>query len=98
MGQVVSLTEAAQLSNNMLVEGIVSDIVTVNQWFRHLPFVTFEGLSYTFNREKTLGAAAFATTGTNLNQSKYQDGATFEPVNVNLTAILSEIILDGFYK
>lgn len=32
MSQVISLTDAAALSNNMLVEGIVADIVTVDQW------------------------------------------------------------------
>jgi len=95
MAQVVTLTEAAKLSNNLLVEGIVADIVTVDDWFRYLPFVTFEGLSYTFTRESTLASADFASTGTNLNQSKYQDGATFTNVNVNLAAIIADIIIDG---
>lgn len=96
MSQVVTLSEAAKLSNNMLVEGIISDIVTVDSWFRFLPFVVFEGLAYTFTREKTLAAADFASPGTNLNAAKYQDGATFENINVNLTAIIADIILDGF--
>lgn len=95
MSQVISLTDAAVLSNNQLVEGIIADIVTVDKWFEHLPFVVFEGLAYTFTREKTLAAADFASPGTNLNQSKYYDGATFEPVNVNLTAIIADIIIDG---
>jgi hypothetical protein len=95
MGQVVSLSEAAQLSNNMLIEGIISDIVTVDNWFSYLPFVTFEGLAYTFTREQSLAAADFAEPGTNLNASRFQDGATFENVNVNLTAIIADIIIDG---
>jgi hypothetical protein len=66
MAQVISLTEAAVLSNNMLVEGIIADIVTVDEWFRYLPFVVFEGLAYTFTREKTLAAADFAAPGTKL--------------------------------
>lgn len=95
MAQVISLSDAAVLSNNMLVEGIVADIVTVDEWFKYLPFVVFEGLAYTFTREKRLAKADFAQPGTNLNQSKYQDGASFEPVNVNLSAIIAEIIIDG---
>lgn len=95
MAQVVTLSEASKLSNNMLVEGIVSDIVTVDNWFRYLPFVVFEGLAYTFTREASLAAADFADPGADLNQSKYQDGATFENVNVNLTAIIADIIIDG---
>jgi hypothetical protein len=95
MAQVISLQDAATLSNNELVQGIIADIISVDTWFRHLPFVVFEGLAYTFTREKTLAAAAFAAPGTSLNQSKYQAGATFESVNVNLTAIIADIILDG---
>ena len=90
-----SLSEAAKLSNNVLVEGIISDIVTVDTWFRHLPFVVFEGLAYTFTREATLASADFASPGTDLNQTKYQAGATFDNVNVNLSAILADIIIDG---
>lgn len=95
MAQVISLADAAVLSNNILVEGIIADIISVDEWFRYLPFVVFEGLSYTFSRENAIGSADFASPGTNLNQSKYQAGATFVPVNVNLAAILSDIILDG---
>lgn len=95
MAQVISLSDAAVLSNNMLVEGIIADIITVDEWFKYLPFVVFEGLSYTFTREKLLAKADFAAPGTNLNQAKYQDGASFEPVNVNLSAILADIIIDG---
>jgi hypothetical protein len=95
MAQVISLSDAAVLSQNLLVEGIIADIVTVDEWFKHLPFVVFEGLAYTFNRELRLAKANFASPGTNLNQAKYQGGATFYPVNVNLSAIIAEIIIDG---
>jgi hypothetical protein len=95
MAQVISLSDAATLSNNLLVEGIIADIISVDEWFRYLPFVVFEGLAYTFTREATIAAAAFAAPGTNLNQSMYQTGATFTNVNVNLSAILADIILDG---
>lgn len=95
MAQVISLTDAAVLSNNMLVEGIVADIISVDEWFKYLPFVVFEGLAYTFTRERSLAKADFASPGTNLNASKYQDGATFSSVNVNLTAIIADIIIDG---
>ena len=95
MAQVISLSDAAVLTNNMLVEGIVADIVTVDEWFKYLPFVVFEGLAYTFTREKRLAKADFAQPGSNLNQAKYQGGASFEPVNVNLSAIIADIIIDG---
>ena len=93
--QVITLTDAASLSNNLLVEGIIEDIISVDEWFRFLPFVVFEGLAYTFTREATLASADFAAPGTNLNQVKYQAGATFSNVNVNLAAIIADIIIDG---
>lgn len=95
MAQVISLSNAATLSQNVLVEGIVADIISVDEWFRFLPFVVFEGLAYTFTRESTLASADFAQPGSNLNDSKYQGGATFQSVNVNLTAIIADIIIDG---
>jgi len=95
MAQVISLSDAAKLSNNMLVEGIIADIISIDDWFKYLPFVVFEGLAYTFTREATLAAADFASPGTNLNQSKYQAGASFQNVNVNLSAIIADIIIDG---
>lgn len=95
MAQVISLSDAATLSNNMLVEGIIADIITVDEWFRHLPFVVFEGLAYTFTREASLAAADFAAPGTDLSGSQYTAGATFQNVNVNLSAIIADIIIDG---
>jgi len=95
MAQVVTLTEAAKLSNNLLVEGIIEDIVTVDDWYQYLPFVVFEGLAYTFTREATLAKADFAAPGTSLAAAKFQGGATFQNVNVNLAAIIGDIILDG---
>ena len=92
---VATLGAAAILSNNLLVEGIVADIISVDQWFRFLPFVTFEGLAYTFTREATLASADFAAAGVSLNAAKYRDGATFTNVNVNLAAIIADIIIDG---
>ena len=66
MSQVITLSDAAALSNNELVEGIIADIITVDEWFKYLPFVVFEGLAYTFTREKALASADFAVPGINL--------------------------------
>jgi len=93
--QVITLAEAANISNDLLVEGVIEDIITVDEWYQYLPFVMFEGLSYSFTREKRLAKSAFAAPGTNLNDPKYQRGATFMPVAVHLSAIIGEIIMDG---
>lgn len=93
--QAISLTDAALASNNYLVQGVVEDIITINEWYKYLPFVLTNGLAYTFTREATIAKSAFAAPGANLNQIQYQKGATVQNVNVNLAAIIGDIILDG---
>jgi hypothetical protein len=95
MAQVVSLAEAAKLSNNLLVEGVIEDIITTDEFYKLLPFVMFDQLSYTFTREKRLAKVAFAAPGENLNQAKFQDGAQFENVNVALAGLIGDIIIDA---
>lgn len=89
------LSEAAKLSNDEVVEGIVEDIITEDMWFQHLPFVQINGLSHNFQREKALGAVDFAGIGQDLTGDEYRAGATFENVTVGIAAIVSEIIIDS---
>ena len=89
------LSEAAKLSNDEVVEGIVEDIITEDMWFQYLPFVQINGLSHVFKREATLGAVDFAGIGQDLSGDEYRAGATFETVNVGIQAIIAEIIIDS---
>lgn len=89
------LSEAAKLSNDEVIEGIVEDIITQDQWFQYLPFVTINGLSHVFKREKALGAVDFAGIGQDLTGDEYRAGATFETVNVGIQAIVAEILIDS---
>lgn len=89
------LSEAAKLSNDEVIEGIVEDIITQDQWFQYLPFVTINGLSHVFKREKALGSVDFAGIGQDLTGDEYRAGATFETVNVGIQAIVAEILIDS---
>ena len=91
----VSLAEAAKLSNNEVVEGIVEDIISQDNWFQYLPFVQINGLSHTFKRERKLADVDFAGIGQDLTGQEYRGGATFENVNVGLAAIMGEILIDA---
>lgn len=90
----VLLSEAAKLSNDEVIEGIVEDIITEDQWFQYLPFVQINGLSHNFQREATLGSVDFAGIGQDLTGDEYRAGATFENVTVGIAAIVSEILID----
>lgn len=89
----LSLQEAAKLSNNEVVEGIVEDIISQDNWFQYIPFVQLNGLSHTFQREAGLASVDFAGIGQDLTGGEYRDGATFENVNVGLAAIMGEILI-----
>lgn len=89
----VTLEEAAKLSNNEVVEGIVEDIITHDNWFQYLPFVQLMGLAHTFQRENELASVDFAGVGQDLTGDEYRKGATFENVNVGLAAIMAEILI-----
>lgn len=89
------LSEAAKLSNDEVVEGIVEDIITEDMWFQYLPFVQINGLSHVFKREQSLGATDWAGIGQDLSGDEYRAGATFETVNVGIQAIIAEIIIDS---
>jgi hypothetical protein len=89
----LTLAEAAKLSNNEVVEGIVEDIITHDNWFQYVPFVLIGGLAHTFQREKELANVDFAGIGQDLTGQEYRKGATFENVNVGLAAIMAEILI-----
>ena len=89
----LTLQEAAKLSNNEVVEGIVEDIISQDNWFQYIPFVQLNGLSHTFQREGNLASVDFAGIGQDLTGNEYRDGATFENVNVGLAAIMGEILI-----
>lgn len=91
----LSLLEAAKLSNDEVIEGIVEDIISQDVWFEHLPFVQIGGLSHVFKRERDLANADFAGIGQDLTGDDYRKGATFETVNVGIQAIMSEILIDS---
>jgi len=95
MAQAITLADAAKLSNNELVQGIVADIITVDEFYKFLPFVTFSSLAYTFSRELDEASADFAVPGTNISGSAYTGGSTTQLVNVNLACLIGDIILDG---
>lgn len=91
----ITLAEAAKLSQDEVVAGIVEDIVTQDNWYQYLPFVQIKGLNYAFQREATLGTVDFAGIGQDLSGDEYRTGATFENVNVGLAAIVGEILIDA---
>ena len=55
--------EAAKLTNDMLLRGVIETIITESMILELLPFMEVTGTAVTYNREATLPAATFYDVG-----------------------------------
>lgn len=107
----VTLAESAKLTQNMLVQGVIENIITVNRMFEMLPFMGIEGNALAYNRENALGAVAaigvgdtdgtFGTGATGTNAAERllaKDAATFTQVTSTLTTIVGDAEVNGLIE
>ena len=59
----LTLAEAAKLSNDMLLQGVVETIVKDSPIIQQLPFITIVGNGLTYNQENTLPTIDFYEVG-----------------------------------
>jgi hypothetical protein len=85
-------TEAAELSNNDLVRGVVQEIIDIDQVFQFLPFVQTVGKAYVYNRENTLASAQFISTNVDVPES----ASSFTEVSTTLRIIAGDVDVDNF--
>ncbi|EOH6176581.1 major capsid protein [Acinetobacter baumannii] len=84
--------EAAKLSNNQLVSGVVEEIIDKDEMFAFLPFVGVKGKAYVYNREKTLADADFLDPNEEIKES----ASTFEEVTAKLRILAGDVDIDKF--
>ena len=65
----LTLADAARLSQDVLVRGVIETLITESAVLRYLPFVTLNGNSLRYNREVTLGDIAFYSVGDTWDES-----------------------------
>jgi hypothetical protein len=65
----LTLQDAARLSQDMLVRGVVETIIDESAVLRYLPFVQIVGNSLRYNQETTLGDVAFYGVGDTWTES-----------------------------
>lgn len=101
-----TLLESAKLSQDLLVQGIIEDIIEVNQMFQMLPFDGIEGNALAYNRENVIGGAGVggvgdaisAYTDTILGGNTSKDAATWDQISTSLTRILGDAEMDGLIQ
>lgn len=84
--------EAAKLSQAQLERGVIEEIIDREELFAIFPFMTVNGKSYDYNREKTLPNAAFLDP----YEVVPEGGATFDPVTTRLRVLAGDVDMDKF--
>jgi len=90
----LTLAEAAKLSNDMLLQGVVETIVKDSPVLQQLPFIEIVGNGLTYNQEKTLPTIDFYDVGDTWAEST----PTFEQITANLKIMGGDADVDNFLK
>ena len=80
----ISKSDAALLSNDLLLRGVIETIVKESSLLHWLPFMQVTGTSVTYNREATMPAAAF-----------YQPGDTWAEATPTFTQHTAQLAILG---
>lgn len=91
----VTLAESAKLSQDLLVSGVIENVITVNQFYQVLPFQPIEGNALAYNRENALGDVQFAGVGSTITAKA---PATFTQVTSSLTTIVGDAEVNGLIQ
>jgi hypothetical protein len=90
----LTLTEAAKLSNDILLQGVVETIVKDSPILQELPFIEIVGNGLTYNQEKTLPTIDFYDVG----DAWVESTPTFEQKTANLKIMGGDADVDNFLK
>lgn len=91
----VTLAESAKLSQNMLIAGVIENIVVVDRFFDILPFMEIEGNALAYNRENAMGTVQFLGVGGTITAKA---AATFTPVTATLTTLIGDAEVNGLIQ
>jgi HK97 family phage major capsid protein len=90
----LTLAEAAKLSNDLLLAGVIETIVKESPVLQALPFVEITGNGLTYNRENAAPTAAFYNVG----DAWSEDTPTFTQVNTALAILGGDADVDNYLK
>ena len=90
----LSLTEAAKLSNDILLQGVVETIIKDSPVLQQLPFIEIVGNGLTYNKENALPTIDFYDVGDTWAEST----PTFSQVTASLKIMGGDADVDNFLK
>ena len=88
----LTLAEAAKLSNDVLVKGVIETIIKESPVLQKLPFIELVGNALSYNREKTLPTAAFYAVGDTWSES----APTFDLITATLKILGGDADVDNY--
>ena len=91
----VTLVEASKLTQDMLLAGVIEQIIEVNPMFELFPFMEIEGNALSYNREATLGDVQFLGVGGTITA---KNPATFTKKSASLTTLLGDAEVNGLIQ
>lgn len=91
----VTLAESAKLTNDMLLAGVIENVVTTNPIFEVMPFLEIEGNALAYNRENALGDVQFLGVGGTITAKA---AATFTKVTSSLTTLIGDAEVNGLIQ
>jgi hypothetical protein len=89
-----TLADAASLTQDMLLKGVINTLITESEVLRYLPFLTVNGSAVTYNRESTPSTASFYGVG----DTWTEDVLTVAPVSAALTVLGGDADVDAFLQ
>lgn len=88
----LTLAEAAKLSNDVILQGVIETIIQDSPILQALPFVEITGNGLTYNRENTAPTAEFRDVGDTWDE----DTPTFTQITATLKIIGGDADIDNF--
>ena len=86
--------EAAKLTNDLLLRGVIDTVVKESSVLQLLPFMEVNGTAVTYNREATMPAASFYDVGDTWTEAT----PTFTQVTANLKILGGDADVDNFLQ
>lgn len=90
-----TLAEAGKLTNDMIVQGVIADIIGVNPMFSVLPFAGYSGQAIVCNRENALGDAGLFAVDAAITAKA---AATFTQYTFTSTKLIGDVEMDGLVQ
>ena len=88
----LTLTEAAKLSNDVVLQGVIETVVKESRVLDVLPFIEMAGNALTYNRENAMATAAFFDVGDTWSEST----PTFTQVMATLKILGGDADVDQY--